>query len=604
MLGEIDYTKKPRSIKLSLCNPQMQKIASLSDAYNIRRAPRLNSIGELEFDIPYEKDVRHSFIKNKNAQQLRMQYLIRADLGHSGDKEYYVINVVTDAASDTESKHIHSYALGYELSNKSIRNYEVTSKNPTEVFTDALGDTLWDIEYIDPYFDEQYRSYNETSIKVLEFIEKVASNLNGVILWDTENRKISLVKPENTGDNFGLSVKHGKLMKSVDQTQSTDEMATILKPYGKDGLTIHGVNPTGSGTIENFSYFMQPFKRDANRNVIQSSDYMPDDLCHAILDYQEKIESNKPTFESLMDDLTLLQEEKTVLENEKADSTTTLYQVQDRVDIQKASGQSRIHTFNYNNGAVSNDSYINNSERDYDEPENGNKTLIFYSPHQDDETLFAGVSIMNHLADGYDVHVVLVTDGKASGARNKLNGSWYCNWHNKYHSPSKENYGDGTVSETEFRNARDTEFRASLKELGVKDSNVHIASSRYADGTLTVAEAKSVIQSYASQYPEARHMSMTYSDVHPDHAACGTALLQLKDAGTIDDVRWIVKIEEQSFTPGVYEDIRSVDKTKLAKAIAHYKTWNPTNKSYGVGYHSVPALFDILEKEKKSKYHL
>ena len=240
MLGEIDHTLKPRSIKLSLCNPKMQKIASLSDAYNKRRHPRLNGVDEIEFDIPYEKDVRHDFIKNKNAQQLRMQYLIRAELGHSGDKEYYVINQVTDAASDDEVKHIHAFGLGYELTNKFIRNYEVTSKNPTEVFTDALGDTLWDIDYIDPYFDEQYRSYSITSSKVLEFIEDVATNLNGVILWDTENRKISLVKPENTGENRGLSVKHGKLMKSVDQTQSTDEMATVLKPFGKDGLTIHG----------------------------------------------------------------------------------------------------------------------------------------------------------------------------------------------------------------------------------------------------------------------------------------------------------------------------------------------------------------------------
>ena len=254
---------------------------------------------------------------------------------------------------------------------------------------------------------------------------------------------------------------------------------------------------------------------------------------------------------------------------------------------------------------MTNDSYINNSERDYDDVDDSNKTLIFYSPHQDDETLFAGVSIMNHLADGYDVHVVLVTDGKASGARNKLNGTSYCNWHKRYHKPSNENYGAGEyVSETEFRNARDSEITASLKKLGVKDANFHIPSTRYNDGGLTVSQAKSVVRSYATQYPEARHMSMTYSDVHPDHAACGQALLELKDDGTIEDVRWIVKLEEQSFTPGVYENIRTVDKPKLLKAIAEYKTWNPSSNRYGVGYHSVPALFDILEKEMKSKYHL
>ena len=83
------------------------------------------------------------------------------------------------------------------------------------------------------------------------------------------------------------------------------------------------VNPTGSGTIENFSYFMYPFERDSNRNVIKSSDYMDDDLCHAILDYQEKVESYRPQFKTLMDNLTAVQEEKTTLENEKADLTTS-----------------------------------------------------------------------------------------------------------------------------------------------------------------------------------------------------------------------------------------------------------------------------------------
>ena len=38
---------------------------------------------------------------------------------------------------------------------------------------------------------------------------------------------------------------------------------------------------------------MSPFKRDNNRNVLQHSDYMSDELCHALLDYQEFYASKK-----------------------------------------------------------------------------------------------------------------------------------------------------------------------------------------------------------------------------------------------------------------------------------------------------------------------
>ena len=50
---------------------------------------------------------------------------------------------------------------------------------------------------------------------------------------------------------------------------------------------------------------------------------------------------------------------------------------------------------------------------------NAKSHVVFYIPHQDDEALNFGVGIMNHIAGGHNVHVVLLTDGSAAGIRKK-----------------------------------------------------------------------------------------------------------------------------------------------------------------------------------------
>lgn len=74
---------------------------------------------------------------------------------------------------------------------------------------------------------------------------------------------------------------------------------TRLHLKGKDGLTINAIHPTGKDYLEDYSYFMYPFKRDLHKNVIEHSYSMSDSLCHAILDYQELVEANKEQFKLL-----------------------------------------------------------------------------------------------------------------------------------------------------------------------------------------------------------------------------------------------------------------------------------------------------------------
>ena len=78
---------------------------------------------------------------------------------------------------------------------------------------------------------------------------------------------------------------------------------------------------------------------------------------------------------------------------------------------------------------------------------------------------------------GYDVNVVLATDGISSSVRsNILNGENICTIHNEKH--------DFNISENKFTQLRDEEYKSALKSLGVKKHNIHISRFSTKDGEI------------------------------------------------------------------------------------------------------------------------
>lgn len=60
---------------------------------------------------------------------------------------------------------------------------------------------------------------------------------------------------------------------------------------------------------------------------------------------------------------------------------------------------------------------------------------------------------------------------------------------------------------------------------------------------LKVIFLKNVIQKYINLFPDADHYTLSYHDIHPDHAACGQALQDLYNAGKIQYyVRFIISM--------------------------------------------------------------
>jgi len=335
-------------LQLEIAKPNRDVIGHITEAFNIEQNIKLGQINELSFTIPYEIEKNFTLVRNPNVDKLKSRYLVRATF--KDQKEWFIISNLNNTFNEDgkEFLNVKLYSLGYQLKDKKIRTwvgvyidgeFRKESLNAQQVLEDLLSETTWGIDYIDSEFLTKYRSFDFNNTTVLDAVFEVARTFGAIIQWNTENRTISLLKQENIGINKGFQLSYGKYLKSLSKEERSDEMITRLRVYGKDGLSIQRVNPLGTDYIEDFSYFMQGFQRDENKNTISSSEYMSDELCHALLDYQEFVATKEGEFQSLISQKESLESQKKTKENELSALEMELKQIQDTIDVKQSTGK-------------------------------------------------------------------------------------------------------------------------------------------------------------------------------------------------------------------------------------------------------------------------
>ena len=211
---------------------------------------------------------------------------------------------------------------------------------------------------------------------------------------------------------------------------------------------------------------------------------------------------------------------------------------------------------------------------------NKNNHVVFYIPHQDDEALTFGVGIMNHIKAGYQVHVVLLTDGSASNVRKKMG-----------------------MTEEEFTKARNKEFALSMKHMGVKTSNVKYMG--FKDSQLTVAQVEKVIKSYEKKYPKARHKTFSYTDKdNHDHSNAGIALKNVQKSKITSDARYYVRRGDNPLGLRLVTERYNKAYTPTMKLVSDaYSIENKKQGLHGIGRKSVRKSFEAFDKQPLSRYH-
>ena len=212
-------------------------------------------------------------------------------------------------------------------------------------------------------------------------------------------------------------------------------------------------------------------------------------------------------------------------------------------------------------------------------------TVLFFTPHQDDETITMGAAIRHHLEYGHDVYVVLMTDGGASGARAKTGLNVY-----------------------DFIDARVDEMTRACRQLGVQFDNVILASPLANDGQLTADLAQEIIND-AIYYIGGTDIKLkTLSDVnlsvrHPDHIAAGQGLRRFTGQY---DIKFYVEpynLTAVKNTGKIVGTENCATPTAVKNAVNEYKTVDHVADKYGIGNLSVSADLTITYNNPVSYYH-
>ncbi|MBP5399356.1 MAG: PIG-L family deacetylase [Alphaproteobacteria bacterium] len=229
-------------------------------------------------------------------------------------------------------------------------------------------------------------------------------------------------------------------------------------------------------------------------------------------------------------------------------------------------------------------------------------TSIYFIPHQDDELLTMGIDICSSIIKKQDVHVVLCTDGSESSIKERLNDQRHCPLHKEEHKYC--------LTKEEFTQARDQEFINSCLAMGVQRSNIHIPFNRVKDGKLSVTEAEKFINYHILQYQKQSKVIIntiyynTGSKQHSDHKALGMAANNLFKQGKFHKIKFFIE-------PYCLDDCKKQTRKKVAdkniiskikQAVNAYKKWNPGNKQYAIGYHSMKKEFDKLIETPQTSY--
>jgi LmbE family N-acetylglucosaminyl deacetylase len=144
--------------------------------------------------------------------------------------------------------------------------------------------------------------------------------------------------------------------------------------------------------------------------------------------------------------------------------------------------------------------------------------MIVFSPHPDDAALGCGGTIAKRISEGFEVYVVMLTDGRHAFTQTLGISS----------EPSPE----------EVKQIRRGEFIKASRELGVHEKNLFFFD--FEDGTLKMheKEAEEKVTDIIEKYWPADVYYPFRRDCHPDHRATNWvvrhALQQLRYAGSYE----------------------------------------------------------------------
>ena len=161
----------------------------------------------------------------------------------------YVIKEIN--LEDNEFIEIVCNADTEDLDGNLIFHFDCFETNPETAYKYCVKDTGWTVNYqgkIKTVFTKQ-----EPYLTSMEGIRAIAEMWSQELWFDTKNKVLNVYDFNGMGEKLGAYYSKELDLKMLTKQSNSYDYATVLYPYGKDGLTIKSVN-NEKEYLENFSY--------------------------------------------------------------------------------------------------------------------------------------------------------------------------------------------------------------------------------------------------------------------------------------------------------------------------------------------------------------
>lgn len=269
------------------------------------------------------------------------------------DVGYFMITNVEDGFDgSTHYKDVKAKSVDIEIAQKMVPyiengTYKFTSddtgtnKGILETIVETLP--LWTIGHVDDSVAEKYRTFEDvdTSTNCLSFLlQNVQDAYECIVVFDNINRIISVYAQDNYVRETEIHITQYDLINSLDITENADDLYTAVTVLGNDNVTISAINPIGSNTLYDFSYYY---------------DWMTDGLGKKVRAWQDAVEAERQSYYDLnLQYFTKMADAVNMeLEIEKFDTKIKMY-TRCRENIVADSSSSEKTVENYNKVIVEN----------------------------------------------------------------------------------------------------------------------------------------------------------------------------------------------------------------------------------------------------------
>lgn len=298
----LDHFEKPQ---LVLCNPGSvynnglltKTIGVLPDCEAEENVLNFNAPSELNFRInrvPKEdpEENKYSFEMFKAVQNRRMVFV--DSIG------YFIITEVKNGFDGHHDfKDVKAQSVEIELQQKKVPYIEdgtypfvtdehyqqpIDNNSPLHRVNEGVMEKivqslpLWRLAPVPLAVGRRWRTFEDVDpdMNCLSFlIDKVQEAYECIILFDVANRIIYVYDQANYVHDTDIHITKDDLIRSLSVNEDANDLYTALTALGEDDLTIAAVNPLGTNTVYDFSYYLE---------------WMSPELQEAVIAWQEMVE--------------------------------------------------------------------------------------------------------------------------------------------------------------------------------------------------------------------------------------------------------------------------------------------------------------------------